>query len=363
VPGGRLALHRTIEMHKNNFDFLRLTAALLVLFAHQYALLGLDSPAIGGMFELGSVSVATFFAISGYLVAQSWSFDPHVWRFAARRVLRIWPALILITFLCAFVLGPIVSTLTAHEYFTSPRTYAYLSWLRMKSTFDLPGVFGSIPYPNAVNGSLWTIPIEVHWYLILLLIALAGLMRFRWAVVAATIGFAVYHFGIYHAETNKPHWTNEYGLYFCAGVSLYLIRDVWTDRKMLLSIALALAAAVLVWSGHQHIAMWLAWPFFVIAFGTSSTPVFREFGRFGDFSYGVYIFAFPVQQTLIWATSGNWSVAGYLPVAAALSLALAALSWHLVEKPALRLKPRRPASKPQNALLTLISPLRMLIAR
>jgi hypothetical protein len=81
----------------------------------------------------------------------------------------MWPALLLTTVVCAFVLGPLVSTLPASAYFASSDTYKHLSWLRLRSSFDLPGVFADLPFPRAVNGSLWSIPLEIHWYLILLL--------------------------------------------------------------------------------------------------------------------------------------------------------------------------------------------------
>lgn len=348
--------------HRNNFDFVRLTAALMVLFAHQFALLGQPVPTIGARFDPGAIALYTFFVVSGFLVAQSWTVDPHVWRFAARRVLRIWPALIVTTIVCAFVLGPMVSTLPVSAYVHSPQTYAYFSWLRMRPSFELPGVFEALPFPRAVNGSLWSVPLEVHWYLILVAIAVMGLMRYRWLVVAATLVFAAYHFGVYHAETNKPQWTNEFGLFFCAGVCLYLHRDLWEGRRIAVAVVVSIAAAVVAGFGHQVIAAWIAWPFLVIAFGTASTPVVRRAGRFGDFSYGAYVFAFPVQQTLIWATSAKWSVWQYLPVAAAVTLGFAFLSWHGVEKPALRLKPRRSAEYPGSAVLTLLAPMAWVLA-
>lgn len=343
--------------HKNNFDFLRLIAALMVLFAHQFALLGRQAPAVGGRFEPGAIAMYTFFSISGYLVAQSWMSDPHVWRFMARRALRIWPALLLTTVVCAFVLGPVVTTLPASAFFASPDTYKYLSWLRLRSSFDLPGVFANLPFPRAVNGSLWSIPLEVHWYLILLLLALVGLMRYRWLIVAITFCFAVYHFGIYHAETNKPQWTNEYGLYFCTGACLYLLRDLWVDRRLLIAASASTFSIVLASIGHQSIAAWVAWPVIIVALGTSSTPVLRRFGRFGDLSYGAYVFAFPVQQTLVWATSAKWSVVQCLSIVIPVTLALAFVSWHFVEKPALRLKPRSRQQAPASPLATLAEPL------
>ncbi|WP_244818333.1 hypothetical protein [Caballeronia sp. Lep1P3] len=96
----------------------------------------------------------------------------------------------------------------------------------MRSSFDLPGVFEALPFPRAVNGSLWSVPLEVHWYLILLAMAVVGLMRYRWLVAAAALGSSIYHFGVYHVETNKPQKINESGLILRTGVCLYLLRTL-----------------------------------------------------------------------------------------------------------------------------------------
>ena len=99
----------------NNFDFIRLVAALLVLVSHQFALQGLPEPGVQGLYSLGGLGVLVFFSISGYLVAQSWLNDPHWLRFAARRLLRIVPGLLVVMVACTFILGPVLTHLSLTE--------------------------------------------------------------------------------------------------------------------------------------------------------------------------------------------------------------------------------------------------------
>lgn len=119
----------------NNFDFIRLLAATMVLVSHQYAIGGFPEPVLLGD-GLGGLSVKVFFAISGYLVAESWFRDPSLWRFLARRVLRIWPGLIVMVLLTILVLGPIVTTWSIRDYLASSQTWAYL---RAMKVFALGG--------------------------------------------------------------------------------------------------------------------------------------------------------------------------------------------------------------------------------
>ncbi len=157
-----------MKIRTNNFDFLRLLAAMMVLYSHQYALLGhAQPPALPGV-SFGELGVCIFFSISGYLVTQIWTRDPNVIRFAAKRFLRIWPGLFIATCFCALVIGLIATDLPWLAYLRSPEMHGYFTSLRMKMQFSLPGVFLGIPFPRAINGSLWTIPPEVSCYIALL---------------------------------------------------------------------------------------------------------------------------------------------------------------------------------------------------
>ena len=145
----------------NVFDVLRLAAAMAVLFSHCYPLTGRDEPVLGVTGEtLGDIGVSVFFAISGFLVTRSFMLDSRPRAFAAKRALRLLPALIVCVWLLALVLGPLTTTLPLSDYLTTPQTWIYPLRSSLLVTFagHLPGVFGSNPLPDAVDGSLWTAP-------------------------------------------------------------------------------------------------------------------------------------------------------------------------------------------------------------
>ena len=341
----------------NNFDAVRLLAAGMVLCSHQLALTGRVEPRPFGLLTLGTLGVLVFFAVSGYLVAQSWDRDPHVLRFAAKRFLRVWPGLAVVTAVAALVVGPLVTQVTLREYFQSPLTRDYFSQLYLGIRFFLPGVFEQSIWP-AVNGSLWTIPIEVRWYGVLLLAGLCGLLRkrMRVALLVLVLAYAVYIYVVFDVQHNPlarfplPDFGIEYGSYFCTGAALYYFRDAWRRHAGWLTAALVAAAALMVAFDHGYTALFLLLPWLVIRFGTSSTPLLRRAGRYGDFSYGIYIYAFMMQQLTISMLGAHHSYWFGLMVSATCTLACAVLSWYLVEQPALNLKHRLPGAFRQAAV-------------
>lgn len=311
----------------------------MVLLSHQRVLMGRSDIGLDDRFSLGSLGVCIFFIISGYLVTQSWQRDPNALRFLLRRFLRIWPGLFVVTCAAALIVGPIASSLDAKSYFSSPEFHEYFRALRLtQMRLRLPGVFTLNPYPRIVNGSLWTIPVEVHWYLVLAAAGLLGVLRWRWLALVVVASFAIYYFGIYHGE---PNWWNEYGLFFLAGALLSLFRDRWTEHPVALVASTLPSGALLFMAGRDVLGVLIAMPGLVICIGEASTPYLRRFGRFGDLSYGVYIYAFIVQQTLIWKFGASGSFACHLLSAVIVTFVCAWLSWHLVEKQALSLKPTR----------------------
>ena len=335
----------------NNFDFVRVVAALCVLVSHQFALNGLREPELLHIHSLGGIGVLVFFSISGYLVAQSWKADPHPLRFAARRLLRIWPGLALAVVLCAVVLGPLVSSLGLVDYFRHPFLSDYFRNLRFDLRDELPLRFEGNALPTAVNGSLWTIPMELKCYAVLAVLGVAGLLRSRWIIAVLTLVVLTTYAvaqprGDWLMEFLQPtveqRWLLEFGLFFFAGVVLFLFGSFATKRRASWCVAACWALAALAMIARRPLlALWLVLPATVLAFGRSSLPYLRRAGRFGDVSYGLYIYAFPVQQTMIWLYKDKlpWGVVLALTVMSTFALAFA--SWHLVEKRALRLKPKR----------------------
>lgn len=340
----------------NAFDLLRLVAALLVLVGHSWVLTGhVDPLSFAKGTDAGSIGVGVFFLLSGYLVSASWLSDPSPRRFAARRLLRIYPAYALVILVLTLVLGPLTSRLSTSDYFTNSGTWRFLggNLLIIPMQYGLPGVFSTTPYPDVVDGSLWTIRIELLCYIGVAVLGLLTVLSRRWllaslAVVALVIAAVVEGTG-YHgvlvplllgADAAVPI------AYFALGMAIRAFAGSTPPPLW------AVPAAVVVWA-----ALWVT-PFAVlgaIAFITvvTFTVAFRaptslqKPTRGFDLSYGTYLLAFPVQELL--AQAGLLQPALNAAVTALIVLPLAAASWRWVEHPALLRKPRRPVAVPSAA--------------
>ena len=336
---------------KNNFDFVRMVAALCVLYSHQYALMGLPEPSVLGAHSLGGFAVLVFFSISGFLVAQSWRVDPNIWRFTAKRLLRVWPGLAVAILLAALVLGPLVSTLPLRAYYAHPLIPEYLLNLRFVVRDALPLQFIGSAIPGAINGALWTIPLELKCYAALLLLGVVGALRLKWLLPLVTLAAASTYFYLFpgmdallarYQLTGTTNFLMQFSLFFFAGVSLYGLGIHLQPARARLAAAVAVVAAGLaLFLGQPLLALWLAVPTLTLVLGNASSPGVRSAGRFGDLSYGIYIYAFPVQQTFVWLCKDSLSWWPLLIITTAVTLLLAFLSWHLIENPALQFKPKR----------------------
>jgi peptidoglycan/LPS O-acetylase OafA/YrhL len=330
-------------MNKNSLDLLRLIAATMVLFSHQYALLGLAEPSFLGWNTFGGAGVAIFFFLSGFLVWSSWDRDPNAKRFFQRRSLRIFPALWFVCLLSVFVMGPLMTILPAGDYLRSPSTWRYLTTALLVSPNTLPGLFPENPMPLVVNGSLWTLPVEFLCYLTVAVTGwvLIALKRARgpWlglcllgVVVAASFG------PLFVGTRFAPHW--EMVALFWWGV---YYGHCLKGPKQWLDLALAVLAlvgfAMLGPRGFERTAM-LVFVVLLVHLARTVPVGARLTDRLGDLSYGVYIFAFPVQQIGVqYGRVMGWSFPIYFAVSMVVTFVLAYVSWHAVEKKALRFKP------------------------
>ena len=173
----------------NVFDVLRLAAAMAVLLSHCYPLTGREEPVARVVGEtLGDLGVSVFFAISGFLVARSGAHSPGLRPFAAKRALRLLPALIVCVWLLALVLGPLLTTLSPGDYLTTPQTLIYPLRSSVLITFAgrLPGVFEHNPFIGAVDGSLWTLPLEACCYVMVAVLGVLALLHRR-ALLAGAV--------------------------------------------------------------------------------------------------------------------------------------------------------------------------------
>lgn len=334
----------------NNFDVLRLLAAWAVLVSHSFALVGELEPLhqLGSSF--GAVGVLIFFAVSGLLIARSWDYDPSPRGFWIKRALRLLPALAVVGLITTFVLGPLVTTQSIGNYFSSLETWIYPIRITLLFPFgaELPGVFEQNLYAGAVNGPLWSLPVEVFAYLGLALLGISGLLARRRLLVALSA------LGLAWAALWVPNTSDSVGaIYVLAAFALGATAYAYKDRIVLAwpIAAVALAACWLAGLGPDpvRVIVWtIAATYLCYWFAYALPPVGRSLTKFGDASYGMYIWAWPVQQTLIQLFDQDISPWLIILIATPVVWTLAMISWHLIEQPALRRKPRRdPSNRPE----------------
>lgn len=350
----------------NNFDFVRLMAASLVIVGHAYPLLGHPDLPFFLHTSISTYAVKLFFALSGFLIVASWMHDPHALRFLAKRMLRIFPALILVVVLSSCVLGPLVTRLPLAEYFSHPMFRDYFLNLRLYIAYSLPGVFETNVYPNAVNGSLWSLPAEFFMYLLVLA---AGLLARAFRVVSFPVVWGALTLALLTLNLMELHFKADWftgtvvyatlvqslievAPYFMIGGCIQLGRRWLPLSPVMATVTMALAIGIASVGIYAEPLFMLITSYAVITLGCASTPILRDFGRFGDLSYGTYLYGFPVAQTLSWAYGDRMPFVVHILLAMLMSLLLAFASWHLVEKRALRIKPKAYSGtmpRPQSA--------------
>lgn len=357
---GQAAAERT-----NNFDFLRLVAALSVVFSHSFLVAEgseANEPFVrltGNQCVLGLVGVFVFFIISGYLVTGSFCRSPAPDRFALKRILRIYPGLVVNLLLCALVLGPLVSSLPLGRYLTSPQLGHYLlaSLALTPNSPPLPGaVFVDNAVGKIVNGSLWTLRYEMMMYAMVLALGIMGLLRLRVALALTALGIAAVGFETWLkplGDFGEMLWLLGF---FASGMVMYFLRDRIPFRWP--HVLLGMAALTLFAALHRFIMLFpLAGAYLVIGFARRYNPALDYARHAGDLSYGLYIYGWPAENLIVWLAHGHaawWQVfLGALAVAAP----LAWLSWHLVEKVALRWG-HRARAHPAHAALAVDRPAR-----
>lgn len=347
VVPGRLRLSGVLLSDRlgdrdNNFDVLRLLAAWAVLVSHSYALTGRPEPLHQFDTSLGHVGVLIFFAVSGLLIRRSWELDPSPRDFWVKRALRLLPGLAVVAFATAFVLGPLVTRVSLESYFSSAQTWVYPVRIVALAPFgaDLPGVFDDSIYGASVNGPLWSLPVEVFAYVLLFLLGISGLMKSRTAVTALAVAGLVWA-AWWVTVTSPAVGAVSVLAAFALGAATY----GWRERVVLSHPAAALALVVCVLTGFAPapvtVVVWTVGAVYLsFWFAYALPPVGRVLTRFGDASYGLYIWAFPVQQTVVQVVGDD--VHPWLVIALATPIVwlLAIASWRLVERPALARKPR-----------------------
>jgi peptidoglycan/LPS O-acetylase OafA/YrhL len=342
----------------NNYNLMRFLAAAAVIYSHSFPMSGVTSDPLERLvgFSLGHLAVDVFFVISGFLVTSSLLSRGELRSFAIARALRLFPVLVVGALGCAFVVGPWQTDLPLATYLRHPDTWRFAAQNSVPWPFGvsytLPGVFQHVPLRGAVNGSLWSLPWELSMYVALSglgLLAFTGrrvlgeraLRRVLVGIgVTATLGFTIYEGFGFPYQFYVAQGLRLTSLFF-GGATLLVLSD-----RVPLSGRLALLAAVLLVADFLlprplmavyaaalvYLVIWLAY--------APGGPL-RLYNRVGDFSYGTYVYAFPLGQCVAASIPGA-SASTILLLTLPLTLVLAVPSWYLLEDPLLKRKPRAP---------------------
>jgi peptidoglycan/LPS O-acetylase OafA/YrhL len=320
-----------------------------VIVHHGFVLAGHSDPIgrrTGGVVDLGILAVLGFFVLSGLLIARS-ADRTSTPRFLWHRVLRIMPGFWICLLVVAAGFGPafwIAEHGSLGGYLTPPEfgpvDYVVSNAALVVGQTRIDGLLSGNPYPYGINGSLWTLPYEFGWYLVAGALAIAGLLRVR---VLATVVLIVL------VLPQNIHLTqplaalpglgfvllSRFGLAFALGIAVYLWRDrIRLDDRLAAVAVLAGGLSLLTGTfptigvaAYGYVLLWAAW----------RLPL-RRFDARRDLSYGLYIYAFPVQQALALAGLSALPTPAYVALSLAGTLPFAWASYRFVEGPALRLK-------------------------
>jgi peptidoglycan/LPS O-acetylase OafA/YrhL len=343
----------------NNFNLLRFSAATGVFISHTFILSGTGFKSAAAV--LGFISVNVFFIISGFLVTKSLLDRGSLKKFALARVLRIYPALILAVLFSTFIVGIAFTELPIKEYLLNPNTYEYV----YKNIFlvfpdipeTLPGVFVNTSSSTIVNAPLWTLPYEIKMYILLGIVGSLFLFLpenkyrslfnlFFILITLISMGFFVAGYTVRGEPVNFGFSYDYFRLIamFGSGVLLFMLRDsVYLSTKYFVLIIVVIAASsffrpifvALTYSSLCYLVIYLAY---------FPNGLIRQFNKLGDYSYGIYIYGYPIQQSVenLWP---NLHLLEYFILTYIATLILSVLSWHLIEKRMLRFKNRTSCCK------------------
>jgi peptidoglycan/LPS O-acetylase OafA/YrhL len=342
------------------FDFLRIFLAVSVLATHSV----LITQGNIHFFEakpftlLYWVVLPLFFALSGFLITGS-AMRLRLKDFLLNRGMRIVPALAVDICIAALIIGPIFTTLPLRQYFTRYEFYAYFANITGIIHYVLPGVFESNPFPATVNGSLWTVPFEIGCYIIMSVLILSGVLNRKGVALAVTAATTAYIALTYSPQfhsldlfddrlhTLLDHFFAERGnflySYFMTGSMFYLFRYHIPYHRgwLLLCVVIFMATAYGVFDFMppltQKLCLMPIVIYITVYVGLVKVPPLPIYHR-GDYSYGVYLYGYPIQQAIVTLAPSVTSPLLHFAMCLPLVTLVAMFSWHCIEKPILRLR-------------------------
>ncbi len=334
------------QSRDNNFNLIRFIAASLVIFSHAYPLsLGRGTPEppsllIGVTF--GGIAVDIFFTVSGFLVSQSFCNRQNLLSFFYARGLRIFPALLVAVVSGVFIIGILFTSLAVTDYLLNWQTYKFIlknSTLLAGIEYTLPGVFTNNPVPEAINGPIWTLPYEIRMYLLLALVGFFGFLRTRLFFNLLVLGYLFLYIYTQHYLINAADFDGyshawRLSAFFGAGVFAYVNRH-FIPLHRYIAIGIIILSLIFVNTEIFLFFFYLALVYLTFWFAFIPTGFIRKFNQLGDYSYGLYVYGFPIQQSVISLFPGITPPVLFM-LAYMVTLLLAYSSWLRIEKPALR---------------------------
>lgn len=277
----------------NNFDAIRFSAALFVFIGHAYGVMGLGNVELLGLltgkrYLFTSLGLVIFFSMSGFLVCRSLVTSVSIKEFILKRFLRIWPAYAVCILICILLIGPLLTSLPTDTFLIHPQTatFFFINISLLSSTMPLPGITG-----GAINPSIWTIPVEVRLYLLLLLTYLITRLRFKQWLLPFMLAMwlaQIFIPGQLLHTLFKPHalLALQLGTYFFMGACFYLYKEKIALNYKIWLILLAYWLSLHIWfpeyvnaAEHPFFVYTLMW----IALRFPRVPFIKA-----DLSYGIY---------------------------------------------------------------------------
>ncbi|MDR6867239.1 peptidoglycan/LPS O-acetylase OafA/YrhL [Microbacterium resistens] len=336
----------------NSLNAIRLVLAACVIIWHTYAVLGLEKPENPALQNIiGGLPVNGFFAISGFLIYRSWVNRPEVGSYLRARVLRIYPAFWVCLAVTALLFAPLGAAFQGKDAGAQLFSWESLTYLVKNASLamfqwrigDSPA---DVPWLTSWNASLWTLAWEFLCYIGLMILGLMGMHRRRWLLPAAFAAAVAMNLVTLVPALNIEAVARmgRFAVFFLAGSLFAQYADRIRVNRLLVALSFPIMLAV-AWAPGQlaYILQAPAVAYGLIVLGGLFNPAWAELRN--DISYGVYIYAFPVQQILVIAGLTMLNLFTFSLVALVLTVPLALMSWYWVEKPMLRLR-RRPAPSP-----------------
>ncbi|MFZ7115060.1 MAG: acyltransferase family protein [Bacteroidota bacterium] len=336
-----------LQQQPNNFNIIRLLAAVFVIFSHSFGFFHQLDPVkycTNGQLPGGQLAVYIFFVLSGYLITASWLKKENVRVYLESRVRRIFPALVVTVFLSVFIFGPLLTSLSLESYFSSADTYAYFWNLSLwKMSMTLPGVFVYEGKEHTFNAPLWTLFFEFLMYLLVILFGLMKLFRrekmsvyLLWTFFISSLILCTLKISpdLFMLKIGVANFVRFFAFFF-SGALYYLYlkgkKPQWFIPVLFLCLSLALRSTQF---------------FFVPALFCIVTSVFyigfheKKFGTAivskGDFSYGTYLYGFIVQSIVFQYFGKSLNPMTHFLISTIFTLPLAILSWNLIEEKLLK---------------------------